>query len=71
MNLDSLDISCNIVEIKYIETMKKVLNLSDLSDLEIRNCLFPDEWSYIEDKELKLLMLKEALDKNTNYQKQI
>lgn len=64
MNLDSMDICCNLVEIKYIENMKKLLNLNNLNDLELREYLFPDEWNYIEDKNLKLLALKEALDQN-------
>lgn len=64
MNLDSMDICCNLVEIQYLNNMKKLLKLNDLNDLELREYLFPDEWNYIENKELKLLMLKEALDKN-------
>ena len=64
MKLDSMDICCNLVEIQYIDNMKKLLNLINLNDFEIRKNLFPDEWNYIENKELKLLMLKEALDKN-------
>jgi len=64
MNLDSMDICCNLVEIQYIDKMKKLLNLTNLNNFEIRKVLFPDEWNYIEDKELKLLMLKEASDKN-------
>lgn len=64
MNLDSMDICCNLVEIQYLNNMKRLLKLNDLNDLELREYLFPDEWNYIENKELKLLMLKEALDKN-------
>ena len=64
MNLDTIDICCNLVEIQYINNMKKILELNDLNDLELRGYLFPDEWSYIEDKDLKLQALKEALDKN-------
>lgn len=64
MNLDSMDICCNLVEIQYLNNMKRLLKLNGLNDLEIRDYLFPDEWNCIENKELKLLMLKEALDKN-------
>lgn len=64
MNLDSMDICCNLVEIQYLNNMKELLKLNDLNDLELRKYLFPDEWYYIENKELKLSMLKEALDKN-------
>lgn len=64
MNLDSMDICCNLVEIEYIKKMKELLKLDDLNDLQLRKYLFPDEWNYIEDKNLKLLMLKEALEKN-------
>lgn len=64
MNLDSMDICCNLVEIQYLNNMKRLLKLNGLNDLELRDYLFPDEWNCIENKELKLLMLKEALDKN-------
>lgn len=64
MNLDSMDICCNLVEIQYLNNMKRLLKLNGLNDLELRDYLFPDEWNCIDNKELKLLMLKEALDKN-------
>ena len=64
MNIDSMTICCNLVEIQYINKMKELLKLTNLNDFEMRKILFPDEWNYIEDKELKLLMLKEAVEKN-------
>lgn len=64
MNLDAIDICCNLLEIQYIEKMKKLMNLENYTDLELRKILFPGEWHYIEDKNLKLLMLKEAIDNN-------
>jgi len=63
MELDTLDICCNLVEIQYIKEMKDLLQLDDLNDYELRKFLFPSEWNYIMDKKLKLLALKEALDK--------
>lgn len=64
MELESIDIACNLVEIKYIKQMKQLLNLININDYDLRKMLFPDEWEYIEDKKLKILMLKEAIDKN-------
>ena len=61
--MEAIDICCNLLEVEYINEMKKVLDLKEMNDLEIRDYIFPSEWNYIEDKQQKLQMLKEALEK--------
>ena len=61
--MEAIDVCCNLLEVEYINEMKKVLDLKEMNDLEIRDYIFPSEWNYIEDKQQKLQMLKEALEK--------
>jgi len=63
MNLDSMDVCINLAEIEYIKKMKSMIDFSGMSDYMLRKYLFPSQWNYIDDKKLKLLMLKEALEK--------
>ena len=63
MKIDDIDIAYNLVEMDYINRFKKILNLDNSSDYEIRKKIFPKEWQYINNKKQKLLILKEALEK--------
>ena len=63
MKIDDMDIAYNLVEMDYINKLKCILSLENLKDYEIRKIIFPKEWIHINDKKKKLLILKEALEK--------
>ena len=63
MKIDDIDIAYNLVEMDYINKFKEILKLDNLSDYKIRKKIFPKEWQNIINKKQKLLILKEALEK--------
>lgn len=61
--MDKNKMLCELLEIEYIEKMRKKLNFEGLNEIMIYKILFPNEWSIIDD-EIKLSCLKEAIEEN-------
>ena len=65
MQVDQMDVMCAMVEIQYTTMMKQSMDMSELSESQIREILYPSEWSFMTG-EFKLKALKEALDNQQN-----
>ena len=63
IKINEYDVAINVVELTYIERMKKIYDLSKLNAYEIRRYLFPNYWSYY-NYDFKFEILKEAIEKN-------
>ena len=49
MNIDTGFLTVNLLEVNYIDMMKEMYDLSNLTKDEERNALFPYEWDLIKD----------------------
>ena len=62
LNLDETDFLLTHYQIEYQDMIKKKYDFSNVPEHRIRDIIYPNSWNYIEDREEKIQILKEAID---------
>ena len=57
---------CSLLESKYIKMMSEIYDFNNISEYERDTILFPNSWNENPNTELKIEILKEAIEKKIN-----